>query len=159
MLSLQWPHHSPPPGAQVRPSNSLIALYSGNSGVIFLCAIHRGGVTFNLITLFLCILVGTSEAEFNTVPPQLWLCAPLFLLCLVQVLEPTKVEGGIHCPSPLPKWVEEPDVSDPLCCPGRAQPALHGGDGFVWPWSLLRLFPLGEKDSKPWPRCHTYGLT
>jgi len=47
---------------------------------------HRGGVVSNLITLLLCILVGTSEAEFNTVPPQLWLCAPLFLLCLVQAV-------------------------------------------------------------------------
>jgi len=47
---------------------------------------HRGGVVSNLITLLLCILVGTSKAEFNTVPPQLWLCAPLFLLCLVQAV-------------------------------------------------------------------------
>jgi len=47
---------------------------------------HRGGMVFNLISMLLCILVGTSEAEFNTVPPQLWLCAPLFLLCLVQTV-------------------------------------------------------------------------
>ena len=67
--------------------------------------------------------------------------------------------GGAHSPSPLPMRVEEPDVSYPLSCPGRAQPALHGWDGFVWPWSLLCLLPLGEKDTKPWPRCHTYGLT
>ena len=46
----------------------------------------------NVITLLLCILVETSEAEFNTVPPQLWLCAPLFLLCLVQVIELTEVK-------------------------------------------------------------------
>ena len=52
---------------------------------IFLCISHRGGVGSNLITLLLCIPVQTSTAEFNTVPPQLWLCAPLFLLCLVQV--------------------------------------------------------------------------
>ena len=115
-------------------------------------------MTFNLITLLLCILVGTSEAEFNTVPPQLWLCAPLFLLCLVQVLEPTKVEGGIHCPSPLPKWVEEPDVSDPLCCPGRTQPALHGGDGLVRARRLLLLLPLGEESSQPWRGCCTTGM-
>ena len=55
--------------------------------VIFLCTMHRGGVACNLITLLLCIPAATSTAEFNTVPPQLWLCAPLFLLCLVQVLE------------------------------------------------------------------------
>jgi len=47
---------------------------------------HRGGVGSNLITLLLCIPVQTSTAEFNTVPPQLWLCAPLFLLCLVQAV-------------------------------------------------------------------------
>jgi len=47
---------------------------------------HRGGVVSNVITLLLCILVGSSKAEFNTVPPQLWLCAPLFLLCLVQAV-------------------------------------------------------------------------
>ena len=49
--------------------------------------VPRGGVACNLITLLLCIPVATSTAEFNSVPPQLWLCAPLFLLCLVQVLE------------------------------------------------------------------------
>jgi len=47
---------------------------------------HRGGVASNLITLLLCIPVQTSTAEFNTVPPQLWICAPLFLLCLVQAV-------------------------------------------------------------------------
>ena len=29
----------------------------------------------------------------------------------------------------------------------------------MWARCLLHLFPLGAADSKPWPRCHTYGLT
>jgi len=47
---------------------------------------HRAGLTTNLITLLLCLAISTSEAEFNTVPAQLWLCAPLLILCLVQVV-------------------------------------------------------------------------
>ena len=45
----------------------------------------RAGLTTNLITLLLCLVISTSAAEFNTVPAQLWLCAPLLILCLVQV--------------------------------------------------------------------------
>ena len=130
-------------------SHYLTALYSGVP--IVLCIFHRGGVTFNLITLLLCIPVQASNAEFNEVPPQLWICAPLFLLCLVQVLELTEVFE-----TALERLVL---YSSAVSCPGRAQLALHGGDGLVWSWCLLRLLSLGETDPKPWPRCHTYGLT
>ena len=50
----------------------------------------RAGLTTNLITLLLCLAISTSEAEFNTVPAQLWLCAPLLILCLVQVWKKLK---------------------------------------------------------------------
>ena len=47
---------------------------------------HRVGLITNLTTLLLCFPILTSETEFNTVPAHLWLCIPLFLLCLVQTI-------------------------------------------------------------------------
>merc|ERR1711971_854902 len=109
-----------------------------------------GNLSYLVASLILAILTlhaklsGHHEATKRR--PKGWRCfqrdhpAPLYSGWDVRGRVQHSSTTALALRSPLPT----------LPCPGRTQPTLHGGDGLVWPWSLLRLLPLGQKDSKPW---------